>query len=336
MGVMVFVFACSENTTPTAVQSAQLREGIVARVGEDAISVATVRAVATAQALTPAAALNEAVVDALFAQGARQDLPPYESRSADRRSLARQLLADLHAQSRSRPVQTEELDEATKFNWTYLDRPVGYRSYHVVAMVKKEDDKAKRAKALAYAEKVREALLPVVQFARDTPAPERTDAQRFRVGSRPYDPVDTRFEVAVETVEKGELEVTAQDVGVLAADGSVIEHGVARYPGAYDAAYVKGVVDLADSGRGALTEVVESQFGYHVIMLLEITTAKKLSRDERLAWLKERRIISVQRSRDAYATILQGVRKTVMVDVAVNAPALMGSLTIGSPAAAAP
>ncbi len=334
MAVTLILFACGENSTPVAAQSAQLREGIVARVGADDISVATVRAVATAQALSPAAALNEVVVDALFAQGARQDPPTSESRSAARRSLARQMLLELHAQSRSRPIGAEELDEATKYNWTYLDRPTGYRSYHVVAMLKKEDAKAKREKALAFAKKAREALLPVARFARETPAPERSEAQRFRVGSRPYDPVDTKFEAAVETVEKGDLEVTSQGVGVLAVDGSVIEHGASRYPGAYDAAYVKAVVELADSGRGGLSEVVESQFGYHVIMLLEITPPKTLSRGERLAWLKERKIITVQRSKEAYAAILQSARKTVTVEVAANAPALMDLLSIGSAAAA--
>jgi hypothetical protein len=243
------------------------------------------------------------------------------------RSLARQVLQGVYDKARADPISNEELEESSKRNWTLVDRPVGYRTFHVVAMVKKDDDEAKRKKARDYIDKARKALLPIAKLALEKPAPERTEDDRFLNGARPFDPVYFPFKDAISALDKDGLDVQAQLLHIFSADGTVIEHGVPRQAGTYDPAFVKGGMDLADQGRGALSERVESSFGYHIILLLEVTDAAKLSREERLALLHDR--IAGHRAFRAKRGFIEEAKKQNTVNVMSNVEAVMHKVKLG-------
>jgi len=71
LGAMSIGAGCGDAEAPRPLR-AELEEGVVARVGDVAISEDTVERIARAQALSPTDALNVAIGDALFEAELRQ------------------------------------------------------------------------------------------------------------------------------------------------------------------------------------------------------------------------------------------------------------------------
>jgi hypothetical protein len=138
------------------------------------------------------------------------------------------------------------------------------------------------------------------------------------------DPLAKIFISAAKKAKKGtKLEVVVQELPPVTKSGYQIIAGgppsAMFFPG-----YTKGAWKL--QRRGDLSEVVESEAGYHVIVLLEKTSAKFVPEGERRAALAERiRIVRGKRRRRALLTELDG---SVKVEVPANADALLVKIDV--------
>ncbi len=312
---------------PVGPTTRALPAGVVARVGELDIAAQTVAAIASEQNVSLPQARDRAVYDALLACGARADLPPRVVADGEARVLARALLRTLWAEARQKPITDAELAEATERHWTELDRPIGYRAVHAVALAdaKASDEQHQQARALAA--RIRDAVEPTAALARAEPAPARSEEQMFTHGAGPSDSAAQAFTAAAKAVPVDGQRVRAEVLHPLASNGQPIERGTQRGSGIYDADFTAAVVRLG--ARGDLSNVVKSSFGYHVVMLLEKTPAKRASRQECLALTRDEILrLRARRLRDDVLTSMSRARP---VDVTTNADALMAQVRVSEP-----
>jgi hypothetical protein len=337
--VLLLLLGCADGAPePTQPTQGELPVGVVARVGSSDIRAELVGGIAALQAVSLQEARDRAVFDALLAEGARGELADTQLEEAETRVLARALLHQLWHEAKTPAVTPAELDAARLRNWTHVDRPVGYRVVHVVARVDEKDDAAKHARAKELAIKLRDALKSVAASVPPVPMPVIDDERRFRRGKRPADPVVKTFKSAVATVDAGDIKVKVEDAHPVAIDGMVIDHDAP--PGySYVPTFAEAAAALAEGGRGALSGVVETSFGYHVMLLLEVTPAKRLTN----AQLLEELTPDILRRRGAKAegALIEQRAQSSGVQVMSNSDALMtyvrdaqdGALTELSPGA---
>lgn len=238
--------------TSASAQRGELPEGVVARVGDDDISRTHVQGIVAKERVTPAEARDRAVRDALWASAA----PPEAVRRAERSALARALLEQLKREAESRGPPTDaEVERITERRWLQLARPEAVRTVHAVALLPKDADAAARAKARALAARVRDAV-------KDTREPDEFEKRAGAVDAEP-----------------GALRVERLDP--VARDGRVLPSKPLP-PGAtpprFDATYAEAVHELEP---GDVSQLIETPFGYHVVLLVERLPAMKLSLEER-------------------------------------------------------
>jgi peptidyl-prolyl cis-trans isomerase C len=315
---LVMLAGCGDGAPPVPVEHQPLAGGAVALVGDLEIGPVEVAAIASAQGLPLGAARDRAVRDALFAAGATHDLPA-EVEAARRRVLARALLRSLWAEATLEPISDDELAEATSHHWLRFDRPESWRTVHAVVTVSDKDDAAARAKAEALAQRIRQAVAKVAEQARHSSAPA-FDEQTLE--PKIVDPVVDAFRKAA-----GELatapNVTIQPLPPVTAQRRVVQKG--RQENSFLPGFVAGAVAL--ERRGDLSAVVESDAGYHVILLLERIPERRAGRDERLRGL-EQEILRVRgvRLRRTLVTKLEGAGS---VSLASNVDALLTQVRSG-------
>jgi hypothetical protein len=254
----LYLAGCGQGgTSPT---KASLPADVAAIVGSERIRSDTIVRIAAAQRLSRRAARERAITDALFAASARADAAQsFRVSSAERSVLARALLERLRDAARvSGPPTDEEVQSFTEARWPELDRPPSVRTTHVVVLVKKpQEDGAARARALELAAVVRGA-----KDARD-------------------------FLARVEAEPKGDLEVRAESLPPVTADGRLwdpSERPPKPIEGTFDADFTRAAFGLSEPGDQS--GVVKSAFGYHVIRLDERIPELRVSlaeRRERLA-----------------------------------------------------
>jgi len=317
------VAGCGDGQSVTSTKQA-LPEGVVARVGSLDIAVTTVAAIAERQQVSLEQARERAIYDALMAGGARADLAPQVVAAAEDRVLARALLRGLWAQAQQTPISEAELAEAIERRWTELDRPVGYRTVHAVVHSDVAADEAHHRRAKALAEQIRKAVGPPTSAARLEPIPERSESAQFRRGAGPADPLATAFLTAAKQVGTDGLKVDAQLLPPITAKGYPIERDNIRTSASYDPAFTAAAAGM--TSRGELGEVVKSAFGYHVILLLEITPAKHVSRRECLELLEDG--LLSQRGRQARAELVERLQQSQQAAIVTNADALMTHVRI--------
>ena len=319
VGVCAVLLACGEaSDMPAAAKRGRLANGLVADVGGQLVRAEWVAAVASRQGVTLARARDAAVYDALFAAAADGALGERARLDAERRALARVMLRSIHEQTAQAPISDEELKAATAARWLSVARPVGYRTVHALARVKPEDDEAAHRAARALAERMRQAVLPISSAAAATPPPHYDPQRMFEnIHVAAIDPLANRFIEAAKKVPAEAKRVLMQPLQVVAADGRVLD--TTSTGGKYDREFVAAIVTLGH--RGELTDVVKTKFGYHVIMLLEVTPARQLGREARLKELREE-LLRVRGVR-AYQAQLKALRKKSPVTVVSNADALL-------------
>jgi peptidyl-prolyl cis-trans isomerase C len=299
-----------------------LPPGVVARVGGRSITVAEVSRIALAQGLDRAAARDVAVQDTLFALGAEANgrADSLDARLAWRGELARRLLRRILAEARATPPTEAELRDAAARRWLEIDRPEGFRTVHAVVRFDPSDADEKKARARSLAEAIHAAALPIA---------ERAAALPLRGGGAPPsgpriapqddpDPLSAAFRQAVAALPAGGLEVTAEPLPAVTAAGRLLIAGDQHL----DEDFTRAATALP--ARGALSPVVESRFGAHVILLLERTPAVVLDHDARLVKLRDD--IVNERARAAEKQLLAGLgeRRSVAPDVA----ALLGLVAV--------
>lgn len=320
--------ACDEPVEAPAPAAADLPPGVVARVGGADVALLTIARIAAQQKIGPKDAVLLAVYDALLAEGASGALPASEVDSAHVRVRAHALLRSLWLELRDQPITDAELDEATHVFWSRYDRPEGRRVVHAVAMFDQQHATAQdKEAAKEHARRVVDAVGPAAEDARRTAPPPLDEESMFIRGAGYRDAASKRFQELAKSVKQGsgKFQVRVEELPPLTEDAMGIAHGTDRRdPMGFDVTFVRAVYAL-DDVRGALSEVVETQAGFHVIMLVEVTPGKHLTRDERIEKLgaEIRRV----RAMRAQRTLL-GELGTRRVEVAPNVPALLSQVVV--------
>ena len=312
---------CDHGSAPPPVASGPLPVGVVARVGDQDITAGEVARIARAQHLPPAEARDIAVRDTLLARGASArglgaSDPAARSWEGE---LARRLLRRTLAEARATKPTEAELAEATARRWLEIDRPEGFRTVHAVVRFAATDDEATKHRARALAEVVHGVALTVAAQAAALPLAEGgpTPGPRIAPSDDP-DPLSAAFRKAVAAVPPDGLQVQIEPLPAVTAAGRLLVPGE-QY---LDPDFARAAAALPT--RGALSPVVVSAYGAHVILLLEHTPALVLEGEARVAKVSDD--IVEERARAAEKLLLSGLRSRG--SVAPDAPVLLGLVAV--------
>lgn len=244
----VALFSGCGSDRPSAPTDVRLPAGTLARVGSEQIATATVERIAAAQEVTSRVAVERAVGDALFACEGQATLNPAMQATLVRAATSRALLQEFADQAMAQgPPSDEEIRTIVAERWTEFDRPESVRVTHAVALA--EPKAPKRGEARKLAESIRRAV-------QSLHTPEE-------------------FMRAAQAVPAGGLRVVAERLPFIAADGRGMASELPHLPeGSYDVAFAKAANALGEPG--AVSEVVESDFGFHVLLLEERLPARKV------------------------------------------------------------
>jgi peptidyl-prolyl cis-trans isomerase C len=255
----------------------------VARVGGQGITTDAIGRIAGAQQVDAASACDIAVRDTVLALGAERaglgDAPLVEAET--RATLARRLLRQILEEARAEPATSSELATARARHWLEVDRPEGFRTIHAVVRFDPADEQA-RARGLAVAESIRSAAAPVSERAPTLSLPDGAPPSGPRTSpADDPDPLSSAFRAAVAAVPSDGLEVRVEVLPPVAASGRVLELAEQHL----EEAFARAAAALP--GRGALSPVVTSPAGAHVILLLERMPPSELTPEARLGRLRD-------------------------------------------------
>ena len=239
---LLVALGCSAEGAPPATTTSALPNGMAARAGTQFVSAGTVQRVAAARGLAPRAAIDLAVADALFAEGARASLPLGSAGSIERAAAARGLLEQLVREAAQAGAPTEaELSEVVHERWVDVDRPAAARTTHAVVL---NDQPARDAAARAEGEKLALAVRGAT-----------TDEELLELA---------------KAFKADGFEVRAEALPFVTPDGRIFqraETGFKARPGSFDVDFARAANAL--QRQGELSPLVKSGFGYHVILLDE-------------------------------------------------------------------
>lgn len=266
-------------------------QGIVATVGEERIATATVARIAHAESVDPRSALTRAITDARFAQAARDTLDRGSATALADRVLARALLAQVWQTARANPPTDSELDVLVQARWFELDCPESVRTVHAVVMPK---NTAEESRARQIADAIHEAVLSAS--------------------------TQSEFMDRARAVAHGSIEVKVEALSPLVLDGRMVGPGDQRVvPEFARAAHAIAAV-------GAKSPVVRTEFGFHVIQLLERIPAKRFTAAERRSKLSEE--VFENRGRSTLESLLKRLRSEQNTEWSRAAESLMAAVRV--------
>jgi peptidyl-prolyl cis-trans isomerase C len=275
--------ACTQRGGDSTPRQEHLGSDVAARVADDAISLESVRRIASAQNLDLYQARARAIADALLARGAREMLG--ELGFAERGVLARALLERLMRDAEQAGLPSDpEVAFISAERWQEFERPESVRVSHAVARVKDAKD-AVRAHALAV--RIREAVRGLVD-------PEA-------------------FISAANAVPRDGIEVRAERLPAMTADGrAYYPEGVPE--GAASASFDLDFARAANAvPAGTTSEIVRTQFGYHVILCETRLPAKNVPIAERRQIFREE--VLKRRAELAKTVLLERLQSTTPITI---------------------
>jgi peptidyl-prolyl cis-trans isomerase C len=284
------LLACHETPAIPSQRAMAPAEGAVAVAGSVRIEPDLVAKVAAARGEPPRSALEALLFDAVLAQGALEEHLDRraEVREAERSMRARLVTDRLAREAEAKgPPTDEEVAAATERHWRDVDLPEQARAVHVVVMADKDPGKAARAHAVA--EQLHKAVLGA------------TSEADFLARAKEVDPEG--------------LQVRPESLPTFAADGRIVDAD-----GTFDMAFTRAAFSLAP---GQTSGVVETQFGLHVIRMLERLPAKQLPLEERRTRFRSE--IFAYRGHTAYVSLLDTLKRRHPIVVDPSADTLMTS-----------
>lgn len=288
--VFALVSACDAATdAPSARSSATVSlssnvppADVVARVGPIAISSAFVGQIAVSQGLDARGATDRATADALFALEAYERGLAADMGRIDSANLARALNRDLTAEARAKgPLTDEELAHFTELHAYELARPPAWLTVHSLVKLDAKSTEADVVRAKEVSQALEAAVRPVASEATGTTSVEDIT----------QDPAVKRFLEVANAIDKKGATVLNQALPGVAADGKTIAPGQPRQP--FDPEFVKAALSLQK--RGDVVSV-RSNFGYHVIMLVDRRPERVLPADERRTILFDEAVANRKRA----------------------------------------
>jgi len=294
--VTAITAGCSDRATSKGAEQAALGGTVAARVDDEIIPLALVAAVAEAQHVAPDIARARLVDDAVAARAARlrgldREAPAaWNLRAARARFAVDRMLAAARAKG---PPTDEEVRRISDLHWQEVDRPPSARTVHVVVLVDRRDPAEKKERARTLAEQLRAEVLAA------------KDADEFLVKAK-------------AAPHPGDLKVQAEALPPVTADGWVSEGS-----GQMDPRFSRAANELASAG--ATSPVVESDFGFHVIRLVERVPERRMPLDaRRVAFVDEAHSLRAQDEKQAR---LEALRAESPIVIAPGADELMRSLS---------
>lgn len=280
----------SDEAEPTAA----LPPGVIAQVADTPISAELVREIVGATGREAESVVRDLVRGELFTSyvGAEE---PSLLRVAERAAYARALLDAMRADAlrSGGPITAREVDELTRARWVELSRPRSVRTAHAVALPRAPEH---RDAARALAERMKDAVEGIVdpnEFA------DRVRAVDEEHGS------PTAVEVRVEA-----LPPVAEDGRTVPVD--VLDEGA---PPQLVPEYARAANDLQTPG--AQSPVVETDYGFHVLLALEIVPEVRVAPAD-LRGLVHDEALSL-RARPERTRLVEELREKTPIEVARNA-----------------
>ncbi len=296
LALVVLVFGCSDSQAPQTFATGALREGSVARVGNVELPAKLVSDVARSRKVSPRDATTLLVDDALLAEAARQkklDTDPHiiaKVRAVQARMMVNQLLNE-------QPVKDatdQEVAEMTKDLWPQVDRGEGRRMTHAVVLAAQfsknpqvPDTPEGNARRIALAEKIHDAVAQA-----STPA---------------------EFTSLAQAVATEGLQVTVEALPPVVADGRGFDGNT------FDAAFAAGAFAVPDDQH--LSGVVKSDFGWHIIYIMERLPPVHLSLPERRTLAT--RLLAERSMKSSYEAHIAALRKDHHVELSTAADSVL-------------
>jgi peptidyl-prolyl cis-trans isomerase C len=218
--------------------------------------------------------------------------------AALRGALGRASLEVLKNQAAEHELEDTEIAEATAHRFVELDRPETFRVIHAFVKVPEKPDEALKVRARALADRLAERVA--------------------KAGD------EAEFQSLANSVDANGLEIGVETLKPVAADGRVVDIDHPTDGEMYTAPFARAASRLTQPGQKS--GVISTEFGFHVMMLLDRAPAHALPLEERKHLVEGD--IMTERAARLKEELLHRIKSTVPVSVERSADNLLATIDV--------